>query len=87
MFFAKEWRWLETRDRNWAHMTPIQGDWTISSIGLPVPVLRKIYFDNARRLLGRSLPLPVVEPGTSARILSHRHSHPTGMADGPAGAD
>jgi predicted TIM-barrel fold metal-dependent hydrolase len=60
VFFAKEWRWLETRDKNWPHMTPIQGDWTISSIGLPAPVLRKIYFDNARKLLARSLPLAVV---------------------------
>jgi hypothetical protein len=56
-FFHKEWRWLETRDRHWRHMTPIQGDWTISSLGLPAEVLRKIYFDNARRLLVRSLPL------------------------------
>ena len=58
VFYAKEWRWLETRDPHWEHMTPIQGDWTISSIGLPAPVLRKIYFDNARKLLARSLPLP-----------------------------
>ena len=64
-FYAKEWRWLETRDRNWEHMTPIQGDWTISSIGLPASALRKIYFDNARKLLARSLPLPVVK---AARI-------------------
>ncbi len=61
VFFAKEWRWLETSDRNWAHMTPIQGDWTISSIHLPAPVLRKIYFDNARKLLARPLPAPVLE--------------------------
>jgi hypothetical protein len=59
-FYAKEWRWLETRDRNWPHMTPIQGDWTINSIGLPPDVLRKIYFDNARRLLVRSLPFTTV---------------------------
>ena len=59
-FFAKEWRWLETRDRNWPHMTPIQGDWSISAIGLPPEVLRKIYFDNARRLLVRSLPFTTV---------------------------
>jgi hypothetical protein len=65
VFFGKEWRWLETQDRNWAHMTPIQGDWTISSIGLPSSVLRKIYFDNARKLLARSLPLPVL---TARRI-------------------
>ena len=61
VFFAKEWRWLETRDRDWAHMTPIQGDWTISSIGLPDSVLRKVYFDNARKLLARSLPRPILK--------------------------
>ena len=60
-FFAKEWRWLETNDKNFPHMTPIQGDWTISGIGLPANVLRKIYFDNARKLLARSLPLPVMK--------------------------
>lgn len=58
LFYAKNWRWLETLDEDWPHMTPIQGDWTISSIGLPAPVLRKVYFDNARRLLARSLPAP-----------------------------
>jgi predicted TIM-barrel fold metal-dependent hydrolase len=61
VFYAKEWRWLETGDRNWEHMTPIQGDWTISSIGLPDSVLRKVYFDNARKLLARSLSAPTIE--------------------------
>jgi hypothetical protein len=60
-FYEKEWRWLETKDKNWEHMTPIQGDWTISSIGLPAPVLRKIYFDNAIQLLARSIPAPAVK--------------------------
>ena len=60
VFFQKCYRWLETADRNWAHMTPIQGDWTISSINLPPATLRKIYFDNAVRLLARSLPAPVM---------------------------
>jgi predicted TIM-barrel fold metal-dependent hydrolase len=55
-FFRKHWRWFETRDMNFAHMTPIQGNWTISGIGLPADVLRKIYFENARKLLARSLP-------------------------------
>jgi predicted TIM-barrel fold metal-dependent hydrolase len=59
-FFRKEWRWLETADRDWPHMTPIQGDWNISSIELPSAVLRKVYFDNARRLLVRSLPATVL---------------------------
>lgn len=65
-FFAKHWRWLETWDKDFPHMTPIQGDWTISGIGLPPEVLRKIYFDNARRLLARSLPAPKV---TAARAV------------------
>jgi predicted TIM-barrel fold metal-dependent hydrolase len=56
VFFEKHWRWLETNDRDFEHMTPIQGDWKISAIGLPNSVLRKIYFDNAQRLLARSLP-------------------------------
>lgn len=59
-FYRRHWRFLETRDRDFPHMTPIQGDWTISGIGLDAPVLRKIYFDNARRLLARSLPAPVL---------------------------
>lgn len=61
IFFRKYRRWLETRDRDWEHMTPIQGDWTIDSIGLPQTVLKKIYYDNARRLLVRSMPLPSVK--------------------------
>jgi len=44
-----------TNDRNFSHMTPIQGDWTISGIGLPREALAKIYFQNAKRLLARSL--------------------------------
>jgi predicted TIM-barrel fold metal-dependent hydrolase len=60
-FFGKHWRWLETRDRQFEHMTPIQGDWKIDGIGLPASVLRKIYFDNARRLLVRALPLPTLK--------------------------
>ncbi len=60
VFYEKHWRWLETADRDWPHMTPIQGNWTIRSIELPPEVLRKIYFDNARRLLARSWPLPTI---------------------------
>ncbi len=61
VFFEKHWRWMETYDRQFEHMTPIQGDWKIDAIGLPAEVLRKIYFDNARALLVRSLPLPTTE--------------------------
>jgi hypothetical protein len=54
-------------------MTPIQGDWTISGIGLPAPVLRKIYFDNARQLLARALPAPVLK---AARLTAPPTGHP-----------
>lgn len=56
MFFKKCFRFLETDDRDWPHMTPIQGKWTISSISIPAEVQRKVYFDNARKLLARSFP-------------------------------
>ena len=77
-FYSKCWRWLETADRDWPHMTPIQGDWTINSIQLPPDVLRKIYFDNAHRLLARSLPLPVMKATRISRDLT-----PDGKLDEP----
>ena len=60
VFFQKCYRFLEKADRDWAHMTPIQGKWTISSINIPAEVQRKVYFDNARKLFARSLPTPVM---------------------------
>ena len=60
-FYRKHWQWFETQDNHFAHMTPIQGNWTISAINLPTEVLRKIYFDNARKLFRRVLPLPAVQ--------------------------
>jgi hypothetical protein len=58
--YAKEWRWLETNDRNIPAMTPSPGDWTFRGIGLPPGVLRKIYFDNAQQLLAKSMPAPIL---------------------------
>jgi predicted TIM-barrel fold metal-dependent hydrolase len=77
-FYEKHWRWLETADRDWAHMTPIQGDWTINSIQLPPDTLRKIYFDNARRIFARSLPLPAMQ---AKRV--ERDFKPDGQLDEP----
>jgi predicted TIM-barrel fold metal-dependent hydrolase len=54
-FYSKHWRFLETADLHFPHMTPIQGDWTISGIHLPDDVLRKVYFENAEKLLARPL--------------------------------
>jgi predicted TIM-barrel fold metal-dependent hydrolase len=50
-FFDIHRRFLETADRNFDHPTPIQGRWKINGINLPRAVLRKIYVDNAERLI------------------------------------
>ena len=50
-FFKATWRYFETNDRQFESPTPIQGRWKIDGIGLPEPVLRKVYFENAARLL------------------------------------
>jgi predicted TIM-barrel fold metal-dependent hydrolase len=54
-FYAKHWRFFETPDRDFPHMTPIQGDWTISGVDLPAEVLSRIYFENAEKLLAGPL--------------------------------
>jgi predicted TIM-barrel fold metal-dependent hydrolase len=62
-FFTATWRYFETRDRHFESPTPIQGRWKIDGVGLPEPVLRKIYFENAARLLKWKPPL---RPGVRA---------------------
>jgi predicted TIM-barrel fold metal-dependent hydrolase len=61
-FFRGHWRFFETADRDFPHMTPIQGEWTISAIHLPVDVLRKVYFENAEKMLAG--PLAKLRHGT-----------------------
>ncbi len=49
------YRFLETEDDFFDYApapVPPQGRWRIYGIGLPAPVLRKVYHDNAARLLG-----------------------------------
>lgn len=55
-FFTSTWRYFETGDRDFAHPTPIQGDWPISGVELPAEVLAAVYRENARRLLGLEPP-------------------------------
>ena len=50
-FFTSTWRYFETADRQFESPTPIQGRWKIDGVGLPEAVLRKIYFENAARVL------------------------------------
>jgi hypothetical protein len=54
-FFQKHWRFFETADKDFPHMTPIQGDWTISAIHLPADALASVYFGNAEKLLAKPL--------------------------------
>jgi predicted TIM-barrel fold metal-dependent hydrolase len=48
-FYNIHWRYLQTRDQQFDHPTPIQGNWKIDGIGLQTPALMKIYWDNAYR--------------------------------------
>ena len=49
------YRFLETEDEYFDYAPapkPPQGRWRIYGIGLPESILRKVYYDNAARLLG-----------------------------------
>lgn len=53
--FRRYFRFLETADEAYAYSEespPPAGRWTISALDLPEPVLRAVYMDNARRVLG-----------------------------------
>jgi len=50
-FFTATRRYFETQDKDFDHPTPIQGNWKISGVKLPDAVLRKIYGENARRVI------------------------------------
>jgi predicted TIM-barrel fold metal-dependent hydrolase len=50
-FFTSTWRYFETPDKQFESPTPIQGRWKIDGVGLPESILRKIYFENAARIL------------------------------------
>jgi predicted TIM-barrel fold metal-dependent hydrolase len=55
--YAIYFRFLETEDEYFDYApapTPPQGRWRIYGIGLPDSILRKVYYDNAARLLGLS---------------------------------
>ena len=58
-FFSSSWEFFETSHRAFRHPTPIQGDWSIDGIDLPLEVLENVYHKNAERVLGLS-PIAVV---------------------------
>jgi predicted TIM-barrel fold metal-dependent hydrolase len=62
-FYERHYRYFETDAKNLEHPTPIQGRWKVDGIKLPHEVLRKLYFDNAERLIfQRTVTVPVVDP-------------------------
>jgi predicted TIM-barrel fold metal-dependent hydrolase len=56
-YFESTWRYFESSDKQFDSPTPIQGRWKIDGLGLSEQILRKIYFENAARLLKWSPPL------------------------------
>lgn len=66
-YFQSTWRYFETSDRQFESPTPIQGRWKIDGVGLPPAVLRKVYFENAARLLHWQPPLAAASvPGAAS---------------------
>lgn len=62
-FYEAHYRFFETDMKNTDHPTPIQGRWKVNAIHLPSDVLRKLYFDNAERLIfARKVSIPVMDP-------------------------
>ena len=53
-FYQAHWQYFETTAKQIAHPSPIQGRWRVDAIGLPTPVLDKIYRLNAQSLLDRA---------------------------------
>ncbi len=52
--YAIYFRFLETADEHFPHSNeevPLMGRWAISGLDLPDDVLRKVYAENARRLV------------------------------------
>ena len=61
------WRFFETHDESFDYsekIPPPQGLWKIHGVDLPDPVLRKLYFENAAKLI----------PGVAERLDAYRPS-------------
>jgi len=62
-FYQAHFRFFETDLKGIDHPTPIQGRWKVNAIHLPHPVLRKLYYSNAEKLIfAREVTIPVVDP-------------------------
>ena len=50
-FYQLHWPYFEGTEKQIEHPTPIQGAWRVDALGLPEPVLRKLYRLNAEKLI------------------------------------
>ena len=50
-FYKAHFRYFETGEKQIDHPTPIQGNWKIDAANLPDEVLKKLYYDNAHKLI------------------------------------
>jgi predicted TIM-barrel fold metal-dependent hydrolase len=66
-YFESTWRYFETKDKQFESPTPIQGKWKIDGLGLPETVLRKVYFENAARLLKWKPPVAAAPAPSPAK--------------------
>lgn len=50
-FYQAHWDYLEKTGAPIAHPIPIQGEWKVNPVDLPPPVLQKVYYTNAERIV------------------------------------
>lgn len=62
-FYQAHFRYFESDEKGIDHPTPIQGRWKVDAAHLPREVLRKLYYDNAEKLIfARKMAVPVADP-------------------------
>ncbi len=83
-FFGKHWRFFETADRDFPHMTPIQGDWTISAIHLPAEALGKILLRERRAASSRGRSRSCARPRATVALDPVRIGQPAPASRPPA---
>ncbi len=87
-FYEAHFRYLEGKERQIDHPSPIQGRWKVDAIELPDEVLDKVYRANARRVLGLGAgpiaPRPTRRPSPFAPAAASDPSVGAGAAPGMA---
>jgi hypothetical protein len=68
-FFDTHWKFFETTTRNMDHPSPIQGNWKVNAINLPPQVLRKLYRENAERII------PGLRPDIDGKMRARTPKH------------